>query len=89
MSPREGMEDRKTQIVDQERIFVGAVRRAAILHHPQASGRYLIVHALIQQDYTVRDVFLDALTRERAAPASAVINAVTPLSLSQRMAAQL
>ena len=52
--------------VDQERIFIGTVARAAVLDHAQAARQNLVVDAMVEQDDAVRDVFLEALTGERA-----------------------
>ena len=38
---------------------------AAILHHSKATGGDLIGDAMIEQDHAVRDIFLEAVTRER------------------------
>jgi hypothetical protein len=51
-------------IIDQERIFVGTVRRAAILDDPQATRRDLVLHAVVEQDHAVGDIFLDAVARQ-------------------------
>jgi hypothetical protein len=41
------------------------VAAAAILHHSKATGGDLIGDAMIEQDHAVRDIFLEAVTRER------------------------
>ena len=50
---------------DEERIFVGAMRRAAILQHAQAARCDLFLHALLERDHAVRDVFLEPVPRQR------------------------
>ena len=55
-------------LVDQEGIFVGAVGRAAIFHHPQPPGGELVVDAVVQQDDAVGDVFLQAVAGEGPSP---------------------
>ena len=58
-------------VVDQERIFVGAVNAAAVLDDPQPAGRDLVDHPMIQKDDAVRDVLLEPLPRETALAALA------------------
>ena len=55
--------------VDEERVLVGAVRRTAIFHDPQAPRRDLVVDAVVEQQHAVRDVFLQPLAREGAVAA--------------------
>ena len=45
---------------DQERVLVGAVQRAAVLHHAQAPGGDLVVDPVVEGDHAVGDVLLDA-----------------------------
>ena len=52
--------------VDDERVFVGAVGRAAILDDAQAARGKLIVDAVVEQDDAVGDVFLQAVARQCA-----------------------
>src|SRR5262249_20270392 len=58
-------------LVYQERILVGAVWPAAILHDAKATRRDLLGHAVVEQDHRVRDVFLEALPRQGALTALA------------------
>ena len=51
--------------IDQERIFVGAVARAAVLDDAQPARRDLIVDAMVERDDAVGDVLLEPLPRER------------------------
>ena len=53
-------------VVDQERILVGAVRRAAVLDDAQPPRGDLIQHAVVEQDHAVGDIFLDAVAGELA-----------------------
>ncbi len=53
-------------LVDQERKFVGAVRRAAVFYDPQAAGRDLPFNPVIQQQHAVGDIFFHAVPGERA-----------------------
>jgi hypothetical protein len=62
---RRHRQHRKSLLVDDERILVGAVTAAAIFHDPHAARSDLIVDAMIEQDHAIRDVFLQAETRER------------------------
>ena len=48
-------------VVDQERIFVRAVGRAAVLDDAQSTGRDLVLDPVVEQDDAVRDIFLDAV----------------------------
>ena len=58
-------------VVDQERILVRAVVGAAVLDHPQAACRDLIVDAVVEQDHGVRDVLLEPLLGQQAVAALA------------------
>jgi hypothetical protein len=69
---------------DQERILVGAVRRAAVLDDAQAPRRDLVDDAVVEQDHAVGDVFLEAVAGERVLAALAGDDGVTPRSFSQR-----
>ena len=51
-------------LIDDERVLVGAVRRSAILDDTQAAGRQLILHAIIEKDHTIGDIFLETVTSE-------------------------
>ncbi len=62
---------RKSLLVDDERILVGAVAAAAILHDPHAARGDLIHHAMVEQDNAVGDVFLETETGERVLAAFA------------------
>ena len=55
---------RDAALADEKRIFVGAMHRAAILHHAQAPGGNLIADALIEDNHAVRHIFLQAVARE-------------------------
>ena len=57
--------------IDQERILVGAVVRAAILHDAQPARRHLIVDAVIEQNHGIRHVLLEPLSRQQALAALA------------------
>ncbi len=50
---------------DQERIFVGAVLGAAVLHDPQAARGHLVDDAMVQQDHAVGHVLFEAIARQR------------------------
>ena len=58
-------------LVDQERVLVGAVRRAAVLHDAQPARGDLVVDPVVEQDHAVGDVLLEALARELALAALA------------------
>ena len=66
----------------RERIFAGAVYGPAILDNTQAADRILVLDPVVQLDYAVGNVLLDAIPREFFAADSAVITAVTPLLFS-------
>ena len=51
-------------LVDEERVLVGAVRRAAVLDDAQPPGRDLLVDPVVEQDHAVGDVLLEALAGE-------------------------
>ena len=51
--------------IDEERILVRAVARAAVLDDAKPARRDLIVDAMVEKDDAVGDVLLEALTRER------------------------
>ena len=51
-------------LVDQERVLVGAVGRAAVLDDPQPPRRDLLVDAVVEHDHAVRDVLLEPLPGE-------------------------
>jgi len=53
-------------LIDQERVLIGSVDGAAVLHHPQTARGNLAVHPMIEQDDTIRNVFLQALPGELA-----------------------
>src|SRR5262249_57160880 len=53
--------DADALLVDEERILVGAVRAAAIFHDPQAPRDDMVLHAVVEQDHAVRDVFFQAV----------------------------
>ena len=57
-------QDGDAVLVDQERVLVGAVRRAAVLDDPQPAGGDLVVHPVVEQDHAVGDVLLEALAGE-------------------------
>ncbi len=61
---------RDAVLVDQERVLVGAVRRAAVLDDAQPARRDLLVDAVVEQDHAVGDVFLQALAGQRAGSAA-------------------
>ena len=52
-------------LVDQERVFVGAVRGAAILDDPQSPRGNILRDAMVQEDHAVGDVFFQAMARQR------------------------
>ena len=62
---RRDRQHRKSLLVDDERILVGAVAAAAILHDPQAAGGDLIGDAMVEQDHAVGDVLLETVARQR------------------------
>ena len=51
--------------IDQERILVGAVARAAVLHDAQPARRDLIVDAMVEHDHAVGDVLFEPLAGQR------------------------
>ena len=51
-------------VVDEERHFVAAVRRAAVLEDAQPPSGALLHHPLVEQDHAVRDVLLEAVARQ-------------------------
>ena len=52
--------------IDEERILVRAVMRAAVLDHAQAARRDLIADAVIEQNHRVGHVLLEALLGQQA-----------------------
>ena len=56
---------------DQERILVGAVRRAAVLDDAQPPRGDLVVDAVVQQDHAVGHVLLEAVAGQRVLAALA------------------
>ena len=75
---RRDRQHRESALVDQERIFVGAVAAAAILHDAQAAGGDLVGNTMIEQDDAIGDVFLEPVSGQRFSPRSPVMTAVTP-----------
>ena len=61
---RRDRQHRNARLADQERIFVRAVRRAAIFDDAQPARGDLLDDAVIEQDDAVGDELLEALTRE-------------------------
>ena len=53
-------------LVDQERIFVGAMLGAAVFHDAHAAGGNLVLDAMVEQNHAVGDIFFEAVARERA-----------------------
>ena len=62
---RRHRQDRDPVLVDQERIFVGPVGRAAVLHDAETSRGDLVGHSVVEQDHRVRHVLLEPLSRQR------------------------
>ena len=58
-------QDREAVLVDEERILVGAVRRAAVLDDAQPARRDLVDDAVVEEDHAVGHVLLQPLARER------------------------
>ena len=58
-------QDRDAAPIDEERVLVGAVGRAAVLDDPQPARRDLLVDAVVEQDDAVGDVLLEALAGQR------------------------
>ena len=52
--------------VDEKRILVGAVMRAAILHHPQPARGHLLSHPVVEQNHRIGHVLFQSLAREGA-----------------------
>lgn len=50
---------------DQEWVLAGAVQGAAVLDHPQAADRRLILNAVIEEDHAVGDVLVNAVAGQR------------------------
>ena len=63
--------DRDSILLDEKRILVRAVDGAAIFDHPDAAGRHLIDHPMIERDNAIGDVFLQAIASQRAVAALA------------------
>ena len=61
--------DRDAVLVDQERIFIGAMQAAAVFDDAQPSGRMLLGDAMVQNDYAVGHVLLEPLAGKRAVAA--------------------
>ena len=66
-SDRSDRQNGDAVFVDQERILIRPMRRAAILHHAQPPRRNLVVQPMIEQDDAVGNVFFQPLARERPA----------------------
>src|SRR6202011_1064164 len=52
-------------LFDEKRIFVRAVRAAAILDHADAARCHLVDHAMIERDDAIGDVFFEAEASQR------------------------
>ena len=63
---RRDRQHREAAVADEEGVLVGAVARAAVLHHPHAPRRELVVDAVIQKEHAVRDVLLEAVPGQAA-----------------------
>jgi len=51
-------------LVDQEWVFVGAVRRAAVFHDAKPSGGDLVGHAMVEENNAIGDVLFESVTGE-------------------------
>jgi hypothetical protein len=56
-------QDDQASLIDQERVLVGAVLRAAVLDYPQTARGDLITDAMVKMDDAVADIFLKPLAR--------------------------
>ena len=63
---RRDRQHRNPALVDQERILVRAVARAAILHDPQAPRRDLVIDPVVEKDHAVGDVLFEPLPGQRS-----------------------
>ena len=59
----------ETILVNQERIFVGAVRGAAIFDDAQTASGNLIRYPVVEQDDAIGNVFFESMPGERAVAA--------------------
>ena len=57
---------RNALVVDQERIFVGAMRRAPVFDDAQSPRGDLVDDTMIEQDHAVGNIFLEPETGQRA-----------------------
>jgi hypothetical protein len=53
-------------LVDEERIFIGAVGGSAVLEHAQAAGYSVVLHAMVEENHAIGDVFFEAVAGQRA-----------------------
>jgi hypothetical protein len=56
---------RDAVFIDQERIFIGAVRSAPVLDDSQPPGGNLLRYPMVQCNHAVGDVFLQPVTGQR------------------------
>jgi len=57
---------RDAVFIDQERIFIRAMSRTAVFYDAESPGGNLLVDPMIQQNDAVGNVFLQALSGQRA-----------------------
>ena len=50
--------------IDQKRIFVRAMRRAAVFHDAQETGGDLVLHAIVKKNDAVRHILLQPVARQ-------------------------
>ena len=55
-------------VTDEEGIFIGAMRRAAVFHHPQMPRGNLFIDPMVEHDDTVGHIFLQPMARQVFAP---------------------
>src|SRR4029077_16603773 len=63
---RRDRQHREPLLADQEREFVGAVGRAAVLPHPKSARGNLLGYALIEDDHAISHVLLEPVARDRS-----------------------
>src|SRR5690606_32050071 len=70
VQPRRGdWQNAEALVVDQERVVVRAVARAAVLDDAQSPRGELVGDAMIEQDHAVADILFEPMPRERAVAA--------------------
>ena len=75
--------DGKTLLVDEERVFVGAVDRTAVFDDPQAPGGDLLGHLVVEENHAVGDVFFQAKAGQGPLPLLAGDDGGDPLGFEK------